>query len=287
LLHSKSTKLKVGRPKLAGIHDCIFSHKTYEGFPSNVWLPALVGGTVSYWLNQSPTSFPPFIISILNRFPVRFLFLLLASWGGVGLSPLSTLATNWPIVPAPDDRWAWNSWWNENWQRISKYFKKTCPSATLSTTNPTWPGLGWNPGCHGGKLVTKSLSYGMVSPERLTLLPWRWRQQVPLKLWHLTTRLQSPTAEYCNLHVGCCENLKSQFIHCPLHNLRGEWNVATCSQTGCPTKRGWYRLKQNVLCCRQCALLVYLMSLVGVLAFMFTLTVGHIWPSYLTGGLFG
>jgi hypothetical protein len=29
----------------------------------------------------------------------NFLF----SWGGVRLSPLGTLATNWPIVPDPDD----------------------------------------------------------------------------------------------------------------------------------------------------------------------------------------
>jgi hypothetical protein len=27
----------------------------------------------------------------------------LVSWGGVRLSPLGTSATNWPIVPAPDD----------------------------------------------------------------------------------------------------------------------------------------------------------------------------------------
>jgi hypothetical protein len=29
----------------------------------------------------------------------------LVSWGGVRLSPLGTSATNWPIVPARDDRW--------------------------------------------------------------------------------------------------------------------------------------------------------------------------------------
>jgi hypothetical protein len=27
-------------------------------------------------------------------------------WGGVRLSQLGTSATNWPIVPAPDDRWS-------------------------------------------------------------------------------------------------------------------------------------------------------------------------------------
>jgi hypothetical protein len=30
-------------------------------------------------------------------------FLFLVSWGGVRLSPLGTVATVWPIVPAPDD----------------------------------------------------------------------------------------------------------------------------------------------------------------------------------------
>jgi hypothetical protein len=30
-----------------------------------------------------------------------------------------------------------NFWWNEDWQGKPKYSEKTCPSATLSTTNPT------------------------------------------------------------------------------------------------------------------------------------------------------
>jgi hypothetical protein len=67
----------------------------------------------------------------------------------------------WPIVPAPDDRWwLWSNWWNEDWQEKSKYSEKTCPSATLSTTNPTWPDLGSNPGHRGGKPATNRLSYG-------------------------------------------------------------------------------------------------------------------------------
>jgi hypothetical protein len=50
----------------------------------------------------------------------------------------------WPIVPAPDDRWGWlwSNWWNEDWQWKPKYSEKTCPSATWSTTNPTWPDPG-------------------------------------------------------------------------------------------------------------------------------------------------
>jgi hypothetical protein len=75
------------------------------------------------------------------------------TWSGVRLRPLGTSATVWPIVPAPDDRWwwVWNSWWNENWQGKPKYSEETCPSATLSTKNPTWPELESNPGRRCGK----------------------------------------------------------------------------------------------------------------------------------------
>jgi hypothetical protein len=38
--------------------------------------------------------------------------------------------------------------------------EKTCPSATLSTTNPTWLDLGSNSGHHSGKPATNLLSYG-------------------------------------------------------------------------------------------------------------------------------
>jgi hypothetical protein len=41
--------------------------------------------------------------------------------------------------------WGWRTWWNE-WHGKPKYSEKTCPDATLSTTNPTWPDPGLNPG---------------------------------------------------------------------------------------------------------------------------------------------
>jgi hypothetical protein len=70
----------------------------------------------------------------------------------------------WPIAPASDDRrwWLWSSRWNEGWQGKPKYWEKTCPSATLSTTNLTWPDLGSNPGGYGGKPATNRLSYGVT-----------------------------------------------------------------------------------------------------------------------------
>jgi hypothetical protein len=74
----------------------------------------------------------------------------------------------WPIVPAPDDRWlVWSSRWNENWHGKPKYSEKTCPSATLFTTNPTWPDLGSNLGRRGGKLATNRLSYGTAYDKDL------------------------------------------------------------------------------------------------------------------------
>jgi hypothetical protein len=40
--------------------------------------------------------------------------------------------------------------------------RKPAPSATLSTTNPTWPDPGSNPGRRGGKSATNRLSYGVA-----------------------------------------------------------------------------------------------------------------------------
>jgi hypothetical protein len=54
--------------------------------------------------------------------------------------------------------WWWRNWWND-WQGKPKYSEKTCPSAALSTTNPTCcPDA--NPGRRDGKPATNRLSYG-------------------------------------------------------------------------------------------------------------------------------
>jgi hypothetical protein len=82
-------------------------------------------------------------------------------WGETDCESTWYVGHCWPIVPAPDDRWwLWSSWWDEDWQGKPKYSEKTCPSASLSTTNPTWPDLGSNPGRRGGKPETNRLSYG-------------------------------------------------------------------------------------------------------------------------------
>jgi hypothetical protein len=40
--------------------------------------------------------------------------------------------------------------------------RKTCPSATLSTTNPTWNDPGSKPGLRGERPETNGLSHGMA-----------------------------------------------------------------------------------------------------------------------------
>jgi hypothetical protein len=96
---------------------------------------------------------------------------------GVQLGPFGTAATDWPIVTYPWWLWLWRIWWNEDRQRNPKYSEKTRPSATLSTTNPTWPDPRSNPGRRGGKPGTNRLSYGaaltcMHLPETSS---WRYR----------------------------------------------------------------------------------------------------------------
>jgi hypothetical protein len=45
----------------------------------------------------------------------------------------------------------------------TEVLEKTCCSPTLSTTNPTWPDPGANPGRSGGKPATNRFSYGAAS----------------------------------------------------------------------------------------------------------------------------
>jgi hypothetical protein len=54
--------------------------------------------------------------------------------------------------------------------------RKTCPSVTLSTTNPTWTDPGSNPGLRGERPATNRISHGtaiasnILSAGSLTIL---------------------------------------------------------------------------------------------------------------------
>jgi hypothetical protein len=47
---------------------------------------------------------------------------------------------------------------------------KTCPDATLSTTNPTWIDPGSNSGLRGGRPATNRLSHSMACVSVLLIL---------------------------------------------------------------------------------------------------------------------
>jgi hypothetical protein len=71
--------------------------------------------------------------------------------------------------------------WNRSTQR------QTCPSATLSITNPTWLDPGLNPGRRGKKPATNCLSYGAVSLQRYFILRsdgklWTQQEYQPINL---------------------------------------------------------------------------------------------------------
>jgi hypothetical protein len=75
---------------------------------------------------------------------------------GARLSPLGMSATNWLIVPAPDDRWVWDIWWNENWQGKPKYSQN---HFIHHKSHLTWPGIEHGP-------------------------PWWEARDQPPELWH-------------------------------------------------------------------------------------------------------
>jgi hypothetical protein len=113
---------------------------------------------------------------------------ILVSWGGVGLNLLGTSVTNWPIEKASDDRLlVWSSRWMENWQRKPKHSEKTCPSATLSTTNPTWSDLCSNPSRYTGKPRTNRLNCSTV-PERMLHKEYNRKCSVEKEKWSWVSR---------------------------------------------------------------------------------------------------
>jgi hypothetical protein len=65
--------------------------------------------------------------------------------GGVQIGSTRHVGHSLAYCTCPGRLWGWRVWWNE-WQRKPKYSEKICTDATLSTTNPTWPDPGLNPG---------------------------------------------------------------------------------------------------------------------------------------------
>jgi hypothetical protein len=75
----------------------------------------------------------------LGRLRETFRFISVTRSRTVGRAPwTSDQVVARPLSVCPAWLWGRRSWWNERfWQGKPKYSEKTCPDATLSTTNPT------------------------------------------------------------------------------------------------------------------------------------------------------
>jgi hypothetical protein len=76
---------------------------------------------------------------------------------------------------------------------------KTCPSSTLSTTNPTWTDPGSNPGLRGGRPAANSVSHGTARIRGLLRLLFKFYKQ------NGTT---TPSQQPVTTPVPCCSELQ-------------------------------------------------------------------------------
>jgi hypothetical protein len=65
-------------------------------------------------------------------------------------------------------------WWNETAGENRSIGRKTCPSATLSTTHPRWSEPESNPGLRDEMPETNRLSYGTAF-QKSYCAPWGWQ----------------------------------------------------------------------------------------------------------------
>jgi hypothetical protein len=92
-------------------------------------------------------------------FTIKLFFLICIGGGGVQTGSTRHIGHLLAYCTCPG-RFEDGEFGGMNWQGKPKYSDKTCPGATLSTTNPTLPDPGSNPGRRGGKPATNRLSYG-------------------------------------------------------------------------------------------------------------------------------
>jgi hypothetical protein len=87
---------------------------------------------------------------------------------GLRLSLWNWASNRTIAYPLNDTRFNMGQQWNDADRRNQRTRRETCPSATLSTINPTWAALGANPDLQGEKPKTNHLSHG--SAYRLSSL---------------------------------------------------------------------------------------------------------------------
>jgi hypothetical protein len=155
---------------------------------------------------------------ILFLFQRQRLHSFLVSWSGVRLCLVGMSATNWTVVPTPDDRWwMWRSRWNENWQGKPKYSEET--------TNPTWPDLSWKPGRRDEKPAVNRLSYGTAKVDITSISTMRMNDE------YGSVRKKFITAYFKLYPPGIClerlRNVMNLWVTCQQARSKQEtWDIA-------------------------------------------------------------
>jgi hypothetical protein len=132
---------------VTGKKNCIYRTNFLNWFPGQRTSRILKGHVRPLALRPDKPLFGPFLSL---EFPFIYVNRVrLCLW---------TAATKGRIVLSPDDIWVWSPGGMILTGETRKTRRKTCPSATLSTTNPTWTEPGENPGLRCGWPATNRLS---------------------------------------------------------------------------------------------------------------------------------
>jgi hypothetical protein len=86
--------------------------------------------------------------------------------------------------------------------------RKTCPSATWSTTNPAWTDLGANTDLRGEKPVTNRLSYGTASPVIISYRLVGINQHPYLQICDNATRMRTAYMMRLSRLLDCSASLQ-------------------------------------------------------------------------------
>jgi hypothetical protein len=104
--------------------------------------------------------------------------------------------------------------------------RKTCPSATLSTTNPTWIDTGANPGLRGERPATNDLSHGTAFRP---LLP-DWCLSSPYHHPHFPTGLAKIPSGLTDSYISSWFFMHGLFIAVMMETVH-PWNIGLLQET--------------------------------------------------------